>query len=247
MDYPTPPPTPPQHTNISTHWHPPSFGWLDHIFRLQHGERWSLHQFYSALLCNRLDSYQFGIVSVQRRKRSYNNFQHEFVVLDAIPLVPGTNTPQANASHTYIEVGRSGDEAQMSFFGILGPASDQVLILRQEDEVNITCDQGTEPDDPSNRIATLSWEIDLPNLLDVFSVITLLSVTFPNYNIFTRPCYWFARAIYDVLRYGYEPVFENTCDGFRKGEKFYIFARILTPKPPTNLYLLCRRYGEYYY
>jgi hypothetical protein len=152
-------------------------------------------------------------------------------VLDVVSLAPGTNTPQANPRHTYIEVGRSGDEDKMSFFGILGPASDQVCILRQGDEVNILHDQGTESDNPSTRIATLSWEIALPNLLDVFSAITLLSVTFPTYNILTRQCCWFARAIYDVLRYAYDPVIENTGDEFWKREKFYIFVRLLTHDP----------------
>jgi hypothetical protein len=165
-------------------------------------------------------------------------------VLDVVSLAPGTNTPQANPRHTYIEVGRSGDEDKMSFFGILEPASDQVCILRQGDEVNILHDQGTESDNPSTRIATLSWEIALPNLLDVFSAITLLSVTFPTYNILTRQCCWFARAIYDVLRYAYDPVIENTGDEFWKREKVYILVSLLTPKPPTILYLFSRRYGD---
>lgn len=175
----------------------------------------------------------------------YSDFQHEFVILDVVTLVPGTNTPEANASHTYIEVGRSGDEARMSFFGIWGAASDEVVILRQADEANVVQGGGgTSRYSAGECLATISWEDELPNVLDVFTIIDFLSIWYPNYNIFTRQCYWFARAIYLIIQYGYAPTIENTGNKLWKRARFYIIVGVLTPRPPMQLYRLCRRHAS---
>ena len=210
---------------------------------LWRGASWPIGRFYNALR-RRFDSSQFAVVSMQLRKRFYFNIiPQEFVILDVVPLQAGTNIPQTNALHTYIEINRGVDEAQMSWlFFWWGPADDRVIILRKEDEVNIALDGlgGTQASQyrAGECLATVSWEsvafTGTPNLLDTFEVLNLLSLTYPNYNVLAlRPCDWFPRAIYDILYGTYSLGEENTGDSVWKKAKFYII-RCLTPSPSTS-------------
>lgn len=221
---------------------------MDNLFNLECGATSTLHEFCNALHRTHLGSSQFGIVSIQHRKRlsQYDNLQYEFLVLDVVPLIPGTNTPQANGPHTYIEVIRTGDRARAPTFGIWGFARDEVLVLQQDDEPGVV--QQENPSQGSqycagDHLSTLSWSNRIPNILDVFSVITLLSLTFPQYNIFTHRCFssWFARAIYLILRQTYAVHFEDTMPGGNPWERarFFIFVRAITPTPPAVISEFC--------
>ena len=144
--------------------------------------------------------------------------------------MPGTHTPKPNAPHTLIEVGRVGGMAP--FFGLWGIATDEVCVLRQEDEAILLqqaaaresiredsqAGTGTPSPEPSmiarELLATLSWQIEIPGLLDMFLIITSLSLSFPNYNVLMCPCFWLAREIYQTLRHGYT----MACSGEQWGQ-----------------------------
>lgn len=100
------------------------------LFDLDHGAKWILTKFCNALHHAHSGSSQFGVASIQHRKQLYSNYQHEYVVLDVLPLIPGTSTPKTEALHTYIEVGCVIDPPRPSIFRIWGSASDQVYVLR---------------------------------------------------------------------------------------------------------------------
>jgi hypothetical protein len=262
MSYPSPPPSPPPYADTSNVFPPGRLciTGMDHLFGLRRGLTWDVRRFCRALHGARSKASQFGVLSIQHRKRLHQDYQHEFLILDVVPLVPGTDTPQSNAPHTLIEVGRVGDKA--SFFSIWGVAVDEVSVLLSEDEASIlqptakSTGEGSSKGTPDNRtepsqfiagelLATLSWELEIPNLLDVFLVITTLSLAFPNYNIFTCQCFWLARAIYETLRHGYRPSLESTGDKLWKRARFLMFIRLLTPKPPAFIFELCFRAGDW--
>lgn len=230
MSYPSPPPSPPPYDNLPPGPH------MENLFKfdLRRGSRWPLKDFCDALHRTHTNSSQLGVVAIQHRKRVYTTFQHEFAILDVVPLVPGTGTPQAEGSHTYVEVGRMG-------YNIWGFARDEVLVLRQADEASVEKENSSRDSQYGEHLATLSWETGIPCILDVFSLITLLSLTFPRYNIITYQCFWFARIIYEALRDGYGPFSENTGDKIWKRTRFYIFNRVLTPTPPLAILEFCYR------
>lgn len=80
----------------------------------------------------------------------------------------------------------------------------------------------------------------LPNLIDVFDVIQLLSLVFPCYNIIARQCYWFARTIYDCLRHAYSPYREDVLGKKWWKRSKFMLVRLLTPSPPSLLLSFCR-------
>jgi len=191
--------------------------------------KWPVDQFCRALHTVHADSKQHGIVSVQHWKCLHRGLHHESLVLDVVPLVPGKNVPQNNPSHTYIQIGRFKDRV------LLGRARDEVVVVgRMTEDVQESNQQG-----PSDCLSTISWTIELPNLLDVFDIIQLLSFMFPYHNIFTRQCHWFARTIYDCLEYAYIPYRQDTGRKLWKRSKFLLF-RCLTPSPPPALLSYCR-------
>ena len=55
----------------------------------------------------------------------------------------------------------------------------------------------------------LSWQIRISNILNVFSLVTQLSVTFPQYNVLTYQCFWFTWVIYDTLQSAYPAHVKN--------------------------------------
>ena len=190
----------------------------DHFFHIQRGSKLflkcfcnDLHQFHS-------QSSKYGVSSVQLRRLS---FQKAILILDVVPVIPGSHDPQPNASHTYIEIYRSKgyyDDSVSPVSGIeaiCGSAFDTVTVLRQEDEAGVTEDSGPG-DNPkqirntyrdSEHLVTLGWSYRLPRLLDILSLVTLLSVAYPYYNIFTRRCSWLAHAACVIL--------EHRCGGLR--------------------------------
>ena len=258
MNYPSPPPSPPPYADISK-VPPPSLR-MDHLFDLRRGLKWDLARFCNALHGAHSKASQYGVLSIQHRKRLYQDYQYEFVVLDVVPLVPGTHTPKPNAPHTLIEVGRVGGMAP--FFGLWGIATDEVCVLRQEDEAFLLqqaaaresigegSQAGTGTPGPEasmiagELLATLSWQIEIPGLLDVFLIITSLSLSFPNHNVLTCPCFWLAREIYQTLRHGYRPVLESNGDDLWQRTKFLVM-RLLTPRPPDLISQLCFRQAEW--
>lgn len=217
---------------------------MENVFNLHRGSIWLLKDFCDMLHATYTNSSQFGIASIQHRKRLYNDFQHEFIVLDVVPFIAGTSAPDPAGPHTYIEIGRVSDEARISFFGLWGFAFDEVIVLRQEDEARILAPASQDPSQDfqsraGERLATLSWPDGIPNLVDVFSLITQLAVTFPYYNILTHQCFWLVRAIYDTLRFGYSPFLEDTGSKFRKKARFLV--RLVTPRPPPAILEICNR------
>ncbi|KAI9567508.1 hypothetical protein HD554DRAFT_2107700 [Boletus coccyginus] len=236
---------PPSYTDAVSSFIPP-VSMMDpnnHPFALPHPMTCTVTSFCKALHRARSFSSQHGIVSVQHRKRTLEGLQHESLILDVVPLIPGGNWPQRDPLHTYIEVGRLKDPDHACL--VWGVAKDKVTILGQEKRA-VHAKSG--PEDRSARqtpsirttfegisLFTLSWARDLPNLIDVFEIIRLLSLTHPHYNIFSRQCFWFARAIFRILRSTYEFVEEATGDKAWKMGKFLIFFRVLTPSPSARL------------
>lgn len=191
--------------------------------------KWPVDQFCQALHTVHADSKQHGITSVQHWKCLHQGHQHESLILDVVPLVPGKNVPQNNPSHTYIQIGRFKDRV------LLGRARDEVVVVgREAEDVQEFNQQG-----PGDCLSTISWTTELPNLLDVFDIIQLFSFMFPYYNILTRQCYWFARMIYDCLQHAYVPHREDTERKLWKRSEFLLF-RCLTPSPPPALLSFCR-------
>jgi hypothetical protein len=205
---------------------------MENLFDLRRGSHWPLKDFCDALHRTHIDSSRFGVIAIQHRKRLYST--HEFAILDVVPLVPGTGTAQAEGSHTYLEVGRIG-------YSIWGFTHDKVLVLRQDDEASVEMENSSRDSQYGEHLATLSWETGIPCILDVFSLITLLSLTFPRYNILAHQCFGFARTIYEALRDGYGPFSENTGDDLWKRARFYIFIRVLAPTPPLAILEFCCR------
>jgi hypothetical protein len=206
-----------------------------HPFAPPHPSTWPLDQFCRALHRTRTDSSQRGILSVQHWKRVRQGLQHESLILDVVPLVPGRNVPLNNPSHTYIQLGRFKDREQTSLFGIWGLARDEVVVVgREAKDV-----QESKEHSPDDCLSTISWAAELPNLVDVFDIIQLLSLMFPYYNIVTRQCYWFARTIYNCLRHTYGPYREDVGKKGWKRSKFMLI-RFLTPSPPSFLLSFCR-------
>jgi hypothetical protein len=118
----------------------------------------------------------------------------------------------------------------MSFCGIWGFARDEVVVVGQKGV------QGSSqaPRIDGDRLTTISWAKELPNLVDVFDVISLFSHMFPRYNIVTCQCFWLARMIYSILRQVYNPYHENT-----GGLRWLLFP-FLTPAPSPVLLAFCR-------
>ena len=180
---------------------------MDDLFDLQRGSKWSLKTFCDNLHEVHSQSSLYGVASVQLRRLS---FRKSFFILDVVPIQPRSYDPQPNAIHTYIEIRRSescDDYSVLNILGVCGSASDSIIVLRQEDEAGVTEDSG--PGDHSEwtrnayrgseHLVTLGWSYRLPRLLDVLSQVTLFSVTYPRYNIFTRRCSWLAHAICVIL------------------------------------------------
>lgn len=195
-----------------------------------------LDQFCRALHRAHTDSSQCGIISVQHWKRVRQGLQHESLIFDVVPLIPGRNIPQNNPSHAYIQIGRFKDRTQTSFFGLWGLARDEVVVVGRE----ATVVQESKEHDPDDCLSTISWAAPLPNLIDVFDVIQLLSLMFPCYNIITRQCYWFARTIYDCLRHAYSPYREDVLGKKWWKRSKFMLVRLLTPSPPSLLLSFCR-------
>ena len=222
----------PPHTDVFNSFSP--FLSLNHPFAPPHSLSWSLDTFCKALHSARTDSSQCGILSVQHRHRisGYQGlFEHEFLILDVVPMVPGRNLPQVNASHTYIQVGRFDDPARMSLFGMWGFARDEVVVVGQK---GVQDSSQQDPRFDGENLTTISWTKELPNLIDVFDVINLFSHMFPRYNVLTCQCFWLARMIYSILRQVYNPYREN-----RRGLWCMLFP-FLTPTPPPVLLSFCR-------
>jgi hypothetical protein len=256
MNYPSPPPSPPPYAKTSTVC-PPDIAGMDHLFNLQRGAKWDLRRFCNALHRARSKASQYGIRSIQHRTRLDQDAHHECLILDVVPLVPGTNAPQPDhAPHTLIEVGGVCDET--SLFGIWGVAADEVgvTVLRREDEACLLQQAaegfrgGSRADTPINGpagelLATLSWDLEIPNLLDVCVILTSLSLTCPKYTLFTCPCVWLAHAIYEALKHGYRPVGENMGDSVWKRTRFLMVAWLFTPTPPACIFELCYRQAQW--
>ncbi|KAF8548325.1 hypothetical protein OG21DRAFT_1516437 [Imleria badia] len=203
---------------------------------------WTLDDFCRELYLARTDCSLLGILSVQYRKRLHQGFQHELLILDVIPVKPTLSAPKDNPSHIYLEVGRFKDHEHISFKlgGIVGPAKDKIVVIGQGDvalhepKCNLYPERG-------EILATMSWKLELPNLVDFFDVIKLLSVMFPYYDPVIRQCYWFASTIYDVLQAVYSRhQLEDRRVAFWKRAKFLVFFRLLTPPPPPALVSFCR-------
>ena len=221
---------------------PPPSSSADIFPRLRHHGKQSLEGFCNAIHHTRSMSAEYGIVSLQIREQLYQHFQDEVLILGVVPLIPSTNRPKPNPHHTYIEVSRREQDRYLLGWHIWGNTRDEVFVLQPEDEASvinttpgsITPQQSHYP--ASKCLMAISWNVLVPNLLDVFTIITHLSIMFPHYNKFTRQCSWLAHATYDILESCYNPVL--TPHGIR------IFA-YPTPKPPESLYLLCRCQREW--
>ena len=226
---------------LNHHWHVHT---MDDLFDLQRGSKWSLKTFCDNLHEVHSQSSLYGVASVQLRRLS---FQKSFFILDVVPIHPRSYDPQPNAIHTYIEIRRSesyNDYSVLNILGVCGPASDSVIVLRQEDEAGVTEDSG--PGDHSEQtrnayrgsehLVTLDWSYRLPRLLDVLSQVTLLSVTYPRYNIFTRRCSWLAHAICVILglaqRCGAMSVLDRRYEFRFKRAIFWLFAEFHPPIDP---------------
>ncbi|KAF8550467.1 hypothetical protein OG21DRAFT_1513983 [Imleria badia] len=177
----SPPPFPPRLTYM--------LGFEDDLFdHWDCGVDMTLSSFCNKLHSMRSKAFNYGIAPLQHRKGPCTN---EFLILDIVPLIPGTINPRTNPSHTYLKVSRSEDHAGSSF--IWRRAKDDV-ILRQEVEAAVS--QGSWYP-ASEHIATLAWEKEnFPTLLDMFSLITFLSVSLPYYNRFTCQSNWLVRTVY---------------------------------------------------
>ena len=212
---------------------------MDNLFPLQHGQPWPLLEFCQHLRRTRPHSLAYGITSVRHFKRLYEDFQHESLVLDVVPLIPGPNNPQLD-NRTYIELGRFKVQGQGSRWnlGIGGSASDRVVVLTQRSVQDLS-GPGT------TLLRRLSWTTQLPRLYDVLKAAALLSLAFPGYNIFTRQCFWLARAVYSILHEAYTPFQGEMGNLAWKRGKFMVICRLLTPSPPPVLILLCRRNREW--
>ena len=229
--------------SVSPSSHPPNTGVFDsfspftslsHPFAPPHSISWNLDTFCKALHSARTDSSQCGILSVQHRHYvpGYQGiFEHEVLILDVVPLVPGRGLPQKNAPHTYIQVGRFEDQARMSFFGLSGFARDEVVVVGQK---GVQGSNQQVPQFAGYHLTTISWAKELPNLVDVFDVINLFSHMFPRYNVLTCQCFWLPRMIYNLLRLVYDPFHEDT------GGLVWMLLPFLTPAPPAVLLSFCR-------
>lgn len=237
---------PPSHAEALSTFLPPMHP--NHPFAPPHPKIRSVEAFCKELHGARAFSSQCGIMSVQHCRCIHHGLQHESLLFDVIPLAPGTNLPQsANPPHTFLEVSRFKNPDRTNLFGIWGFAKDVVLIIGQEsggpnDEVQqpLTLE--------SEILSTLSWSTELPNLVDIFDIIRLLSLTHPYHNIFTCQCFWFVRAIYRILRRTYNYDLEVTkYDLGWEMAGFLTFLHILSPTPPKPLVSFCQDKKEWSY
>ncbi|KAF8550428.1 hypothetical protein OG21DRAFT_1513999, partial [Imleria badia] len=208
-----------------------------------------LSSFCDKLHSMRSKAFNYGIASIQHRKGPYTN---EFLILDVVPLIPGTFSPRINPNHTYLKVSRSEDHVGSSF--IWRHAKDDVVILRKEVE-SAVAGRGNPASQESRYsaselLATLSWgEEKRPTLLDMFSLITFISISLPYYNRFTCQCNWLARTVYSSSdtephsgACGFQPSWailepEAPANKLWKIARFFISipSRILAPKAPVGL------------
>jgi len=231
---------PPSYTEALDSFLPPMHP--SHPFAPPHPKTRSVEAFCKALHGARAFSSQCGIMSVQHRKRIH----HEALLFDVVPLAPGTNLPcHPNPPHTFLEVSRFKDPDRSYLFGIWGFAKDEVLIIGQETAGSDH--QVQQPGLENEVLSTLSWTTELPNLVDIFDIIRLLSLTHPYYNFFTHQCFWFARAIYRILRRTYDYDHDVTGDKGWKMANFLVFFRIPTPSPPELLVSFCQDKKEWSY
>lgn len=220
---------------------PPSKG-MNNLFPLSHGMRWSFHHFCQLLHIKQPASLCYGILSAHHCKRvykfynDYNDWEHEALILDVVTLVPGTNTPQPNGHHTYIELFRCKEHScrESSFPGISGSAYDTVIVLPQKDEAHL------DPESTITYFNMLSWSTELPKLYDVLEITSILSLAYPKYNIFTHPCYWLARTVYFILKYGFTPVHEDVGVKPRSGFLNLLFCHSNPGRSARILVLLCK-------
>ncbi|KAF8552170.1 hypothetical protein OG21DRAFT_1486418 [Imleria badia] len=198
----------------------------------------------------RFKSEDYGIVSIQHRKGLYSNFLREFLILDVVPFIPGTNISQNDPIHTYIEVCRSQRYGSSTFLGIWRLAQDDVVILRKEDETAVSGQGNPTSQDcsypHSELLGTISWNNRSgPTLLDMFTLISFLSLSLPDYNRFTCPCNWLARTVYSVSRRGFraQVVLETPRNKLWKIARFLtsIPNQLLGPKLPPGLNNFCAR------
>ncbi|KAF8550471.1 hypothetical protein OG21DRAFT_413097 [Imleria badia] len=209
----------------------------------------TLSNFCNQLHWRHFQSLNYGIASIQHRKGLYNNSLHEFIILDVVPLISGTNNPQINPSHRYIKVSRSQRANSESFLGMWRLPQDNVVVLLPEDDAAMFCRRNHTSQGnwypPSELLETLFWEHNIPGLLDMFSLILCLSLSLPEYNRFTSPCYWLAPTAYTVARQSFPPqaVLEAPGNKLWKIARsfFYIPSRLLAAKPPVGLSGFCDR------
>lgn len=222
---------------------------MDQFFDLRRGHPWSLHEFCDSLHAARSETADYGVVAIQHWKsRRSDNWQHESLVLDVVPLSQGTDVPaSANASHMFISIGRFGAKTNWSTY-VWALADDQVVVLRPEHEAtHATGDQLANPqqDDPyldSDKLATLSWNRpNIPNLLDVFRLVTLLSLRYPRYTVYRHQCYWFARTIYDIFMACTGCTWGTTSNHWKRGTYVtkLVTIPVSIPEPPPDLRVFC--------
>ncbi|KAF8550763.1 hypothetical protein OG21DRAFT_371936 [Imleria badia] len=183
-----------------------------------HPATWRLQCFANALHRSRAHSHQYGIRAVQYYSRL--GCQNESLILDVVPLEPGSSIPQVNPTHTYLKFCRYEDlEAEKSFLGYA--ARDEVIVI------------GQALQDQDKCISTLSWPAEVPNLVDAFDVIKMFSFMFPRFNSFSS--FYFTPIIYETLRRTYDRYDQVVGDKFWKQAIFFLIFHLGTPAPPPPL------------
>jgi len=201
----------------------------NHPFAPPYPRTWTIESFCKALHSVRTDSLQCGIISVQHWMCPHGRSPYDCLVLNIVPLVPGCNLPQnVSPSHMSIEVERFKDPTQRSFFDIWGHASNEVTVIGVNNGgTSSYIRHQSHPITSDHCLASISWATDLPNLIDVFDIIQLLSLMFPHYNLFTHGNFWLAHTIYSILQETYYPQHVKSI----KANWMLRLCHFLTPRP----------------
>ncbi|KAF8119391.1 hypothetical protein EV363DRAFT_1305677 [Boletus edulis] len=178
------------------------------------------------------------VVGVTYRKLvdNWSASQHESIILHTAVMSPNAvgakEVPPGPPSRRYIEVARFSDP---SLLIVAGTARDQVYIT----EHNPISDHNRR-----ERLGEIVWQSYPPSLVDVFAIIKRLSIRYPQYDIFLRQCYWFARMIHDTLVEVYPHGLRTFGQLFWKGGRLFGFpVPSQLTSPPADI-IACARFEK---